>query len=512
MTIRRRNPRSDQARRLADAVAVSEPYRRRRRLLDRNRNFHQLPVQQTSKLASVIVGSVFTVAVLIICIIAVNTLLNLVSETDARLAEARETQVLIEPITNVTSELGAQVLDYQSLPTSFASNRIDLLLENGRSTLESLGAVDGDFLLESREEIRTSLAESLAQLTETWRIAKVSQISDRQVDTMLRLNTSLSEQANRFSEDLRRSEMDLEQALSSDREEAKFLSIGAIIIGLLSTFAVVVVIGRTSSQRIKNLRNDLKGQIEDFELSRNTFLDVVNRELRDPLTPILGLSEMLFMGESALTENEKSDLINVIYENALRLSDLTSNVLVLMKIQTGSYEPRMLPFDALSVIRTGVRKATLIAESYNVQIRFENPEFEATAQGDAEELARAFRIILLNAIRYSKPHQTVEVRVESELDDGRQVLRVEVIDRGIGIPADEIRNVTLPFWRGSNAVEEAISGAGLGLHVANRVLTELRATWSIMSEEGFGTTVIVKLPCEILKQVDGPDSKIRTTA
>ena len=92
---------------------------------------------------------------------------------------------------------------------------------------------------------------------------------------------------------------------------------------------------------------------------------------------------------------------------------------------------------------------------------------DTAVQGDAAELALVFRNLLENAVKYSEPR--VEVRVSvSEREDGR--VRVEISDRGIGIPAEELRKIFRRFYRVGRDVQRTAAGLGLGLFIVRSLV------------------------------------------
>jgi signal transduction histidine kinase len=112
---------------------------------------------------------------------------------------------------------------------------------------------------------------------------------------------------------------------------------------------------------------------------------------------------------------------------------------------------------------------------------------------DARALERVLENLLGNAVKYSPPGTTVTVRLAVESGYPVDMVRLEVVDEGIGIPAEDLPFVFERFRRGSN-VAEGVSGSGVGLASVRRMVGLHGGTLQVESEEGRGSTFIVRLP------------------
>jgi len=93
-------------------------------------------------------------------------------------------------------------------------------------------------------------------------------------------------------------------------------------------------------------------------------------------------------------------------------------------------------------------------------------------------------------VKYSAPGSTVDVSAAVQ----GSTVQIRVVDRGLGIHADDLPYVFKPFHRGRRAVEAQIRGTGVGLSVVRQVIDAHRGDVRIESRPGEGTTVIVDLP------------------
>ncbi|MGH2411919.1 MAG: sensor histidine kinase, partial [Chloroflexota bacterium] len=101
--------------------------------------------------------------------------------------------------------------------------------------------------------------------------------------------------------------------------------------------------------------------------------------------------------------------------------------------------------------------------------------------------------LLGNAIKYGGYGQPVTVRVCREEEDTGPVASIAVIDHGVGIPTADLPRIFERFYRAANVVGH-IRGTGIGLAVARQIVEQHRGRISVESEEGVGSTFIVRLP------------------
>ena len=197
---------------------------------------------------------------------------------------------------------------------------------------------------------------------------------------------------------------------------------------------------------------------------QRAFLDAVTHEMKTPLAALRLHVETLERHD--LEPDQRQEFLTRMDLDLDRLHGTVEQVLAAARAD----EPRPKATHGTVALRE------LLAEcSAEICSRHDLPEHavvlethtDTAVQGDAAELALVFRNLLENAVKYSEPR--VEVRVSvSEPEDGR--VRVEISDRGIGIPAEELRKIFRRFYRVGRDVQRTAAGLGLGLFIVRSLV------------------------------------------
>jgi two-component system phosphate regulon sensor histidine kinase PhoR len=230
-------------------------------------------------------------------------------------------------------------------------------------------------------------------------------------------------------------------------------------------------------------------EIRRVEYIRRDFVTNASHELKTPLTAIRGFAETLLAGE--LPEEDRRRYLTIIQNHAERLSRLVEDLLELSRAESSrlALEPRsvlLLPLarDVLMGMETRARErriATSIAGSE-----------ELCARADARALEQILINLLENALKYTEPGGSVEIRVEAGPDDEK--LRISVVDTGIGIPEADRARIFERFYRVDKARSRELGGTGLGLSIVRHLVQAMDGEVGVESTPGSGSTFWIHLP------------------
>jgi two-component system phosphate regulon sensor histidine kinase PhoR len=182
---------------------------------------------------------------------------------------------------------------------------------------------------------------------------------------------------------------------------------------------------------------------------------------------------------------------------ANRLTRLVDNLLAYSRVtdlaDVYSFEPVALA----AIVQRALQEFGGNLARGGFDVRVEIPDDLPLALADPNALGLMLNNVIDNAIRYSTERRSLTIAARAiDLQPGHPLrhhgaVRLDVTDRGMGIPDDELRRVTRKFVRGSRSVG---GGSGLGLAIVDRIVTDHHGTLSIASVVGQGTTVSVTIP------------------
>ena len=179
--------------------------------------------------------------------------------------------------------------------------------------------------------------------------------------------------------------------------------------------------------------------------------------------------------------------------NASRMQVLVEHLLDVTRLQGGRpLELQQQPTDLVALVRERMAEQAGRAEQHTVRLETALPSL--VGHWDTQRIERVVANLIDNAIKYSPSGGEIRVRIwqerGSDATPPAAVLSVE--DEGIGIPAADLPHVFAFFHRGTNV--GAITGTGIGLAGAKRIVEQHGGTLTVTSTEGRGTTITMRLP------------------
>ena len=227
---------------------------------------------------------------------------------------------------------------------------------------------------------------------------------------------------------------------------------------------------------------------KQVERMKAEFTALVSHELRTPLTAIRGFAETLRDFGDELEAEKRRHYLQIILDEATRLSHMVGDFLDIARIEGGGIETE------LSEVRTAPlfdRIERLFKEHPSKpSFRLEVGPGAESLRGDEEQLYRLFVNLAGNALKYTPAGGAVTLRAEARGED----VELSVEDQGPGVSKEDQKRLFEKFYRAGDAVTRKTPGTGLGLAICKGIAEAHAGTIRIESEPGRGARFIARLP------------------
>jgi signal transduction histidine kinase/CheY-like chemotaxis protein/HAMP domain-containing protein len=307
---------------------------------------------------------------------------------------------------------------------------------------------------------------------------------------------ALLEQSQSLAYELQVQQEELRQANEELQEKARLLAERNIEV-------------ERKNHEVEQARRSLEEKAEQLALTsqyKSQFLANMSHELRTPLNSLLILAQQLVENSDGNLSPKQVEFARIIHASGQDLLNLITDILDLSKVESGTVvlEVGEERFDRL--VRHLERSFRHLADSR--QLAFEvsvDPELPARFRTDSKRLQQVLRNLLSNAFKFTERGR-VELRIRlarggwdstiSSLERAHRVVAFDVIDTGIGIPADKQRTIFEAFQQADGTTSRKYGGTGLGLSISRELVHLLGGQITVRSVVGMGSTFTVYLPLE----------------
>ncbi|QQP93193.1 HAMP domain-containing histidine kinase (plasmid) [Skermanella sp. TT6] len=301
--------------------------------------------------------------------------------------------------------------------------------------------------------------------------------------------------------------------------QMKLLGYGAGFVVLVGALAWLMRSHMRSEKGLQATNRQLRDLSESLVVARDmavrsneaksNFLANVSHELRTPLNAILGFSEALASGIFGRLPGRQAEYVGDIHHAGQRLLALISDILDLAKLDAGKLELREEAVALDKLAAEAIRGLREASSATGVTVDLTSVAGGVMVLGDPLRLRQVLDNLLSNAVKFTPEGGRIEVAVE-RLADGCTV--VIVTDTGIGIPAEDLARVFLPFEQSDSRRARPAQGTGLGLPLVSQLAESHGGTVRMSSEPGIGTEVTVELPPERALPTDSDAALVEGSA
>ncbi|MFZ6773498.1 sensor histidine kinase [Undibacterium sp. SXout7W] len=226
-----------------------------------------------------------------------------------------------------------------------------------------------------------------------------------------------------------------------------------------------------------------------IEKMKSEFVSTVSHELRTPLTSICGALGLIVGGALGTMPEKANQLLGTAHKNSLRLRSLINDLLDMEKIVAGKMTLVLKEQSLMALVQSGLESIGAYGEQYKVSFKLVTHE-DAMVNVDRDRLIQVLNNYLSNAAKFSPQGSQVDVAIRKM----HHVVRVEVTDKGPGIPSEFKERIFQKFSQADSSDTRQKEGSGLGLAISKEWIERMHGSVGFYSEKGQGSTFYFDLP------------------
>lgn len=247
----------------------------------------------------------------------------------------------------------------------------------------------------------------------------------------------------------------------------------------------------TGEEHEKNIGNVILLQniteYKELDFAKTNFIATVSHEFKTPISSIKMSVQLLENNQIGPLNAEQKDLIDSIKDDSNRLLRITSELLNVTQVESGSIQLNLLPSSTQEILHYAISANKNAAEQKQIELRAttESPTPEIFV--DSEKTAWVLTNLISNAIRYSYEHSTININIVSD----RNFVKFSIIDTGQGIAPQYLSKIFDRYFRIPGTQKE---GTGLGLSISKEFIEAQGGTIEVESDFGKGSKFSIILP------------------
>ena len=244
---------------------------------------------------------------------------------------------------------------------------------------------------------------------------------------------------------------------------------------------------------ITQLKASREAELEALEAAqvashaKSAFLSNMSHEMRTPMNAIIGMANI---GKKSVDMKRKNYAFEKIGNASNHLLGVVNQVLDMAKIEAGKLELASMRFNFNVMLNRAVSVVELMASKKSQKLALSvDPKIPEHLVGDDQQLAQAITNLLSNAIKFTPVGGEINLKAHFiNLHDAIYEIKIEVTDTGIGIDAEHLQRLFIPFEQAENSIARKYGGTGLGLAITKSIVQSMGGDIEVETSVGKGTT------------------------
>lgn len=238
-------------------------------------------------------------------------------------------------------------------------------------------------------------------------------------------------------------------------------------------------------------------QLKEMDVAKEEFAAMITHELKTPLVPIVGYSELLVDGTLGQLTDKQKEKIQLMHDSAVSLSRLISDLLDIRKLELGKMKFDMAGTPIKDIVEPVVESFRPLAQAKKVALTCPIAEGNGNAEPiltcDPKRVQQVLNNLLSNAIKFvSEKTGSIEVLTASKPG----LVQFSVRDNGIGIPEEKQSQLFRKFYQVDTSLRREVGGSGLGLAISKGIVEAHNGKIWFESKPGEGSTFYFSIPLD----------------
>ena len=262
---------------------------------------------------------------------------------------------------------------------------------------------------------------------------------------------------------------------------------------------------RLTLEEVAHLQNQLaeanvhiveleKGVVSAQSTEQAEVVASISQELRQPMSSIVGYTDLL-LGESVgILGALQRKFVERIKASTERIGNLIDDLIQVTTLETGLNDLKPEPVDLNTIIDNAMSYTSSQVREKNISMHLDLPKNMTPIYADREALQQILIHLLQNAGSASPMEGTVRLKVQTQSEDRREYVLIQVSDTGGGIPAEDLNRVFTRLYRADNVLIQGVGDTGVGLSIAKTLTEAQKGRIWVESQMGVGSTFSVLLP------------------
>ena len=234
-------------------------------------------------------------------------------------------------------------------------------------------------------------------------------------------------------------------------------------------------------------------EVQKSQIIRSEFIANVSHNLKTPLVSIKGFLETI---EDSAKDDPLSQkkFIEIMKLEANKMETLIEDLMTLSRIEQQEHILINNKVNIKKIIEDVIVLISKRIKKKKISLKVDLDDNQKFVIGDPEKLSILFLNLIDNAIKFSNPLKTIEIKILKVDEIFKKFISISIIDEGIGINEEDIHRITERFFRAENTRKLKIEGTGLGLAIVKHIINQHGGELKIISKVGLGSEFIVRLP------------------